>query len=617
MKIKPKTATPLKGWYKTARAKISDMGEQEFIDKGVQWLKHSIEKSKTKAGAEYYGLAIADSVMREDLSPTGQLPKWVVDVYGDQILYDKFIQNPSCTNGFINYFYNTIGGRIMRGFLHASALVESRDVDELVTQFLDDHADECPDLVDIYMQKEADKAIPKILYLRTKVKTKSILKKIDKALAELADINNISVNDILALAPNEFDLSVTGEYSQTVDGYKLHCQIDSHKSVHFTYIKPDGTSSVSPPKSLKEEFPENLKSFKKHVKSIQAMIADRVKKLGDVYRQDYSVSYSFWTKVYVDNSLMAIATKNLLWVINGSTGTQVARWNGGQFVGADNNPVTVSGQDTLSLWHPVNASEQELERWQRVYFANNLQQPFKQLFREFYRKPDSDNITDSDMANFSGYLLKKDTVAALAKAQGWTTTGLSSEDSDRVSFKFQDSQLVAEFLVEEKYLDEYSKVRGSAHIVSKGLQFVSGKKGVALQSIPATYFSEIMRDIDLFVAKSLLYLDVEEERNYENTAKWYWSPQFDFRLNFLMRICTAEGVDNKFQFEKPFIFIKNSKGVTRIHVGFGHIYADDLTFEGNVADYKPKKGRKIRFLPGLDDGFIEKLYGKVMDSINE
>jgi hypothetical protein len=144
----------------------------------------------------------------------------------------------------------------------------------------------------------------------------------------------------------------------------------------------------------------------------------------------------------------------------------------------------------------VRAWRQWLERHQVV-------QPFKQAHREIYVLTDAERRTRTYSNRFAAHIIKQHQFAALCRARGWRyqLQGLF----DTVSTPTRDlpeQGLKVEFWVEPCVTDDTAESGAgiALYATTDQVRFVGADgRPVRLDRVPPLVFSELLRDVDLFV----------------------------------------------------------------------------------------------------------------------
>ena len=170
--------------------------------------------------------------------------------------------------------------------------------------------------------------------------------------------------------------------------------------------------------------------------------------------------------------------------------------DGESLTGVDGRRIPL-GDEPLKLAHAIHLERGgELAAWRNHCFATGAVQAIKQVFREFYVITPAEEITSPQSHRFANHRVASTPFGGMMKNRGWTTGG-SSYDCPEPKRYFRSQGLVAELLLEEcgRFLAETESVV-TGPVSFKGLD----GRAVGLGEVPATIFSEVMRDLDLFVS---------------------------------------------------------------------------------------------------------------------
>lgn len=180
---------PAKSWYEETESIVSKIGVEEFISIGSKWINDCIEKSKeNQRRYAKLGTLAANEQIQKDLGfDNRSVPEWVKIIYGDNITKEGFIRLKSYAylDNYQNYFYQSLGGRILRGFVHSSVLNKDQRLLELVDKLALSNPNTSQDPIHVYCMLPEEISIPKLTILKAKAKNKNILKRIDKAITIL------------------------------------------------------------------------------------------------------------------------------------------------------------------------------------------------------------------------------------------------------------------------------------------------------------------------------------------------------------------------------------------------------------------------------------------------
>lgn len=136
-----------------------------------------------------------------------------------------------------------------------------------------------------------------------------------------------------------------------------------------------------------------------------------------------------------------------------------------------------------------------------------------------------------------------------------------------------------EYQVDEVWLGEHSSFHGSAHLTTDQVRFYRDNKRLYVEDTPAIIFSELMRDIDLFVGVTSIANDPNWQDRGETNTRNYWS-SFAFgdlsesskiRAQVLKTLIPKLKISQKCSFEGKFLKVKGQIRNYKIHIGSGNI----------------------------------------------
>ncbi|MBX2858393.1 MAG: DUF4132 domain-containing protein [Cellvibrionaceae bacterium] len=603
---------PKKQWYNELSQKIKALGEAEFSSYGSQWISSCIEKSKeNQRRYRELGIAASNEAIENSFKQTRETPEWVKKVYGEELISGSFFKHQAWVNNFQNYFYYSLGGRILRGFLHSNVVLQNESLKELFEQFVKLHPNDCQDAIHIYEQSGTLEAIAKLSALKTRIKNKNLLKRVDKALVEIAKLNNISTLELEEQNVPTYGFDSESTYIEEMSLWRGVIQIINSNSIDVFYLDDKNKKTKSPPKGLKDAAPEQLKAFKKLGKTVLDTLVVQRKRLESQIFQAPNLSYARWQTYYCSHPLVKHSARSLIWEITQGNLTELCIWHEDQLVTIDKQPTALQLEAcTLRVWHPATSSGELQLAWQKFLVIHSKTQAFKQAFREVYRPPLDNGTPVFQDSQFCDYIVKKDQLAQLCKARKWSTPGLVDSEGV-IRFRYPADEFIAEFGVHDYELGDSAKVYGSAHTKTAELRFIDKKKNpLPIDKIPLAIFSETMRDIDLFISVAGLYVNPSNNTECHPLAEKHWNQSCEIRKSLLDQILPSMGIA-LYEWKAPFLLLNKGENQCAIHIGTGHVFDSKGNYQSKVQDISPNKKRKVRFLPALDDDFFQSLIAAI------
>jgi hypothetical protein len=292
-------------------------------------------------------------------------------------------------------------------------------------------------------------------------------------------------------------------------------------------------------------------------------------------------------------------------------------------VDVDGQPLTwLTDEAHARLWHPIGVAPETVLRWRRRLEEHGVTQPFKQAHREVYLLTDAELSTGTYSNRFAAHILRQHQFAALCAQRGWDYHVQGDFDSSSTpSLCIPAHGLTAEFYVEP--------IRGDMtpsgiflYLSSDQVRF-----GRALKDVPAIVFSEIMRDVDLFVGVA----SVTNDPTWRDTGPQghldYWN-QWSFgelsenaktRRQVLERLLPRLASSSQLSLKDKFLVVNGSLRTYKIHLGSGNILMEpNDQYLCIVANHAPPcKGAQTLFLPFEGDTTLSLILSKALLLAND
>ena len=575
---------PSKLWYQETQILIEKLGTDDFLEVGFKWINDCVIKSKEENlywNIKKAGTLIAGASMQTNLGlKDGKIPDWVRKVYGNKISDNGFFQmgDYAYLNDFQNYFYQSLGGRILRGFLHSTVILKDKRLIDLVDSIAHSVPNNSQDAIHVYSNLPKEIAIPKLTYLKSKATNKNILSRINKAITEVGNNVGLTKSEIEETVVPDFGINENNEFISIINNIKCIYQIQNLKNSSLKFILNDGKEQKTLPTQIKDEFSSEFKEFKQISNEIKQTLVSQRKRIEEFYLIDRKITYNIFKKNYLDNNLIKILSKDLIWNFQNNEINLNLIFHNERFVDSNGkiNQYDLSNC-IVSLWHSIGFESDYILSWRNFIIDNEIFQPFKQAFREIYILTDAELATNSYSNRYASHILKKDHVSALCKARGWSPSGIINDG--KILYRIPGNELKAEFWVSDVNLGAYSNIYGSAHISTDQVRFYKKKEQLVLSDVPAMIFSEVMRDIDLFVGVTSIGNDPEwHDRGAEN-AQTYWSTYSNgeltasskIRAEILKNIIPKMKISKFCDFEGKYLKVKGKIRNYKIHMGSGNI----------------------------------------------
>ncbi len=490
--------------------------------------------------------------------------------------------------------------------------------------------------------------------LKLKVTNSPTLKLIDKGLMMSAARLNIPQEDIE-------DLSVP-TYGFDPDGKRLELFGDCHAIATITplgqvtveWFAVNGKPVKAVPAAIRQNFPEELKQFKSDVAAAEKMISAQKIRFDRFYVPERTWNADNWRERILLHPILGSIAKRLIWDFLNEGQSVSVIWDGSlkAFVDVNGQVFSPSGPNTVvKLWHPVRHSTDEIVQWREFMMARQIQQPFKQAFREIYLLTEAEIATEFYSNRFAGHVLFQQQSHALSRLRGWAGSLFMAYDTENKT-PYKDVHSLgfrAEFWIDGVFNIADMTVFSGAYkyVTTDQVRFymlgangipISYDNGLAapqdnvrgrninpipISMVPPLLFSEIMRDVDLFVGVA----SVGNDPNWRDHGpipgyQDYWH-QYAFgdlgataitRKLILEKLIPKLKIASKCNFQDKFLIVRGELRTYKIHLGSGNIMMEpDNQYLCIVADRSTVQQKDPQmFLPFEGDSMLSIIISKAL-----
>jgi len=175
--------------------------------------------------------------------------------------------------------------------------------------------------------------------------------------------------------------------------------------------------------------------------------------------------------------------------------------------------------------------------------------------------------------------LRQHQFAALCKIRNWQYKLKGQWANDSIpTITIPAWDMIAEFWVEIDWEGEATEKGAFQLIFTDQVRFYKDDEQLEMDDVPAIVFSEIMRDVDLFVGVTSIGNDPGwQDNNTEHNDYWRnysfseLSASAKVRKTALEKLIPRLKIASKCHFEDRFLIVKGSRRTYKIHLGSGNI----------------------------------------------
>lgn len=425
-------------------------------------------------------------------------------------------------------------------------------------------------------------AVAQLAMTKLKVKTGTARNLIEKQLEKAANKKGISRAELEEISVPEYGMDQVGELREPFGDFTARAIIGP-KKVKLTWLKQDGKEQTSVPAAVKADFADELKELKASIKDIEKMQGAQTGRIESQFLEPVSWPFAIWKERYLDHPVVGTIARRLLWKFSHSGSSTTALYTDSQFVSADGDIVSISDDAIVQLWHPLNEPAEAVLAW-RVHLENKeICQPFKQAHREVYLLTEAELTTETYSNRQAAHILSQAQYRSLAQSRRWKLNYLGAWDGgdDGVAeIRLNHFGIRAEFRVNAAYEEEEYEVRYVSTDQVRFFQPADDSEPMSLVDVPPIVFSEIMRDVDLFVGVASVGNDPNwEDGGPEGTYRDYWhgyafgdlTETASTRKQVLERLLPRLKIAEKCRIEGRFLEVQGQLRTYRIHLGSSNI----------------------------------------------
>jgi hypothetical protein len=218
--------------------------------------------------------------------------------------------------------------------------------------------------------------------------------------------------------------------------------------------------------------------------------------------------------------------------------------------------------------------------WQKFVFEKKIQQPLKQVFREYYSITEDECEDGFCSRRYAGHQVGPKKTVALLKTRGWTVS--YEEGLQKV---FHKKNLIVRMYAAADWFSPADIEAPVLEIIE--FTYRDSGKCARLSDIPPILFSEVMRDIDLVV--SVAHVGGVDPEASASTV--------EMRIAIASELLSLLKIKNV-TFKTAHALIKGSFGDYSVHMGSGVVHGQGVGMIPVLAVHSGQRGRI--FLPFAD-----------------
>jgi uncharacterized protein DUF4132 len=445
--------------------------------------------------------------------------------------------------------------------------------------------------------------------LKRRLKRPGEIKAVEKALAALASARGMAAGELEEIGLPDFGFA-DGTVEIAVGPATAVLTITDANTLETTWRGADGKTLSGPPAAVKDGHADALKALKARTKEIGETLAAQRLRVERLYLGEREWPLAVWRARYLDEPLVGNLARRLIWAFRISEQWLPGLWQDGAPCDAAGKPLAGADEDTrVRLWHPMQADAGQVLAWRQRLTKLGITQPFKQAHREIYVLTDAERATRTHSNRFAAHIIDQHRFRALGQARGWNCPAYGGWDGGDVLPHKQVAEraLQIEFWVEPI---ESSMDQGSfkfQYLSTDQVRFTnSAREPIPLEQIDPVLFSELMRDVDLFVGVAGIGNDPNWPNMWpqrdDNTFNEYWGRAAFGELTetgksrhaVLADILPGLAIAAQCRLEDRYLLVEGKLRRYRIHLGSGNIQMEPNSQYLCIVPDRPNAGARVR-----------------------
>ncbi|KAB1907911.1 DUF4132 domain-containing protein [Micromonospora sp. AMSO1212t] len=579
-------ARPTAGWRRQGRSLVDAVGADEFTARLDDWLP-LVGQARTLP-------------LRWTTCCPGHLadvPPRVVDRYNVGLLWGLIWMRAMCPPS-------------------QESLRSLGQIAERAVRKIPGHGPASPKLANVAVAALVDTdhpaALAQLARLSSRLTYKSTLRLVEKGLTRHAEALGVSREDVEEMALPGFGLPLADKLGDC--SYELEVRgVDAQ----LVWRNADGKVVKAPPAQVRRDHGEEVKELKATVVDVAATLVATRDRLEGLLRRDRSWTVEQWRERFLDHPLARALARRLVWTVDGVA----CCWAGEALRTVDAAVFEPADDATVRLWHPV-LDPDAVGPWRDFLTRHAITQPFKQAHREQYLLTDAERATSMYSNRFAAHVVLQHRLNALLSRRGWSYV---QHRNDGASYSLPwlalpDWGLRAELGVagiEDRGDDLVFDTMGTDQLF-----FIRGERlPVPLTEVPPVVLSEVMRDVDLFVAAAGVGADPDwYDGGPGGRYRDYWAqssfgelaPTGRTRRDVLADLIPRLAIADRCTLTDRFLEVRGDLHTYRIHCGSGNILiAPDERYLCVIPDSAKAKEPEM-FLPFEGDSRLGEILSKAL-----
>jgi len=426
----------------------------------------------------------------------------------------------------------------------------------------------------------SEDAAAQLSRLDSTVKQPTAKKRIGKSLDAAATLTGQTRADLEEKSVPTFGLNLDGKLTRQFGTHAAELRMVNSRDVEIEWSTGDGKALKAAPAKVKRDHAGDLRQFLKLAKDIEKMLTAQRIRIERLLMTEREWGLETWQQRFLDQPLLAGIARRLIWHFKLGEQSALGAWLDGKVVDVHGKTLKwLAPEARVRLWHPIGFPVETVAAWREWLQTHEVCQPFKQAHREIYILTEAELQTATYSNRFAAHILGQHQFAALCGQRGWKYSFMGGFDFQATpTLELPAWDMAVEFWVEPA--GELAASGVALHLATDQVRFLRAGEPLPLMEVPAPVFSEVMRDVDLFVGVGSIGSDPawQDHGEIEGAGDYWRSYSFGdlnasakTRKEVLERLLPKLKIAGQCSFDEKFLVVKGSLRIYKIHLGSGNI----------------------------------------------
>ena len=462
---------------------------------------------------------------------------------------------------------------------------------------------------------DSSEAVGQLGRLKTKVTFRTALNQIEKGLETAAKRAGVTKADLEDLSVPTYGFDQTGTRREAFGESAGVATLTPGGEITIAWFAANDKPVKAPTADAKKNFAAELKAFKADMDAAGKMLTAQKSRFDGFYLPERVWKLKDWRERFGRHPLLAHLCGRLIWHFSDADDKEKKAqglWSAENenFADVDGQPIAwLTDETEVRLWHPIGFEVDAVLAWREALQKANIVQPFKQAHREVYLLTEAELRTEIYSNRFAGHILKQHQMNSLAALRGWKNQlRLMVDDSyPPATREAPELGLRAEFWIEgvgDNYGTDTTESGSYLYLATDQVRFyrtdapvntvhagggaytagwganAQPSASLSLVDVPALFFSEIMRDVDMFVGVCSVGNDPQwQDGGPQGRYRDYWtdysfgdlSATAQTRREVLAKLLPRLKIASRASLTDKFLTVRGDIRTYKIHLGSGNI----------------------------------------------